>query len=124
MPSMRSRKIGFCVSSRSKSAKSSSAACTLLAAEVGEAGRHVALHAADPDVVGRDARAAQRLVEVPDVLARLDAVEERRHRRELEALAPMQVRWSPMREISPAITRSHWQRGGTVMPKSFSTARQ
>ena len=52
---------------------------------VEEARRHVALQAADADVVRRHARAAQHLLQVPAQLARLDPVQERRHGAELEA---------------------------------------
>jgi hypothetical protein len=45
----------------------------------------VALHTADAQVVRRDARTAQHLLQVPAQLARLDPVQERRHRAELEA---------------------------------------
>ena len=36
--------------------------------------------------------------------------------------APRHVKWSDMRETSLAMTRSHLQRSGTSMPKSFSQA--
>src|SRR5207244_4880901 len=56
----------------------------LFAAKLRESRLQVALQAADADVVGRQARAAKGLVEIVDLFARLDAVEKRRQRRELE----------------------------------------
>jgi hypothetical protein len=38
------------------------------------------------------------------------------------AMAPVHVRWSLMRASSPSAMRYHWQRSGTTMPQSFSTA--
>ena len=37
------------------------------------------------------------------------------------AEAPIQVRWSQIREISLMSTRMYWQRSGTSSPISFST---
>ena len=38
-------------------------------------------------------------------------------------MAPMHSRWSLIRESSATITRRYWQRGGTSIPISFSTAK-
>ena len=38
-------------------------------------------------------------------------------------MAPRQSRWSVIRDSSAMMTRMYWQRGGTSMPISFSTAR-
>ncbi len=38
------------------------------------------------------------------------------------AVAPLQVRWSVMREISLMITRANWARRGGSTSNSFSTA--
>ena len=40
------------------------------------------------------------------------------------ALAPTQVRWSQIREISLMITRMYLHRSVMSMPRSFSTAEQ
>ena len=88
MPLSRSTKIRLPVTTSSKSRSSARIFAIPSRHFSGKAGDQVVLHAADSDVVRGDARAAQHLLEVPGQLARLDAVEEGRHRRQLEAGRP------------------------------------
>ena len=72
--------------------------------------RQVAVHAARA-VVGRvHARAGHRLVAVEQVLALAKAVEEDRHRAEVEPCVPRNSRWFRMRVISSNMTRMYFSR--------------
>ncbi len=85
MPRRRSTKSRFCVTTFVVISEQGADLRDVRAAHARERRRHVVLHAADAHVVRRDARAAQDLHQIPGEFARLDAEQERRHRRQLEA---------------------------------------
>jgi hypothetical protein len=68
-----------------------------------------------------EARAADALVKLHELLALLEAPQERRERADVQRMA---MRWLRMRVISPNSVRIHFARSGTSMLSSFSTARE
>jgi hypothetical protein len=69
-------------------------------------------------------RAAGPLVELHQLLALLEAPQRRRERADVHGLVVTFSRWFRMRPISLNRVRISWPRSGTVMPSSFSMARQ
>ena len=77
-----------------------------LSAGLGEILGKIGLHAANAAVTDGQPRPGYLLHEFPKILACLDHVEKDRKGPQLHRAAPTQVRWSLIREISAAMTRT------------------
>ena len=81
---VRCLKMRFSVSRRSMSSTSVGKRLAERQDVVGQAGRHVLMHAARPEIVGMQPRAGDALVELHQPLALLEPPQERRHRADIE----------------------------------------
>ena len=119
--------MGLSVSMRSYSSNAAREVVQHILHPVAETGRHIVENAAGPDVGERDARPADQLEDIQDLLALAQGVHQQGmdragdvHRMRAQ---PHQVRRRDA-VSSHMITRSTCARGGISTPMSFSTARQ